>query len=258
MSDRTVFVVAVLLTSGLWISAGMLALVAHWLSSNRGGHMANSHYIEILDFAEWPLGRRGAMQIFSSIARRVDRSHLGSTSLAHRTHRVDPAGYTGTPEERAVAMADAVGLSSTEWRMLPIIPWLPFMDRALARAVLAEVNRRRGYSWPVARPKPKAPEEQTAWDLVETPEQALDLLCRPAGQLIRYEEPELQEEPAPIFAPPAEACKHPCWSCPDILEDPNACQDLPGPCHWRDAWRTASPDKTHEQNRDQTKQEDKT
>ena len=33
--------------------------------------------------------------------------------------------------------------------------------------------------------------------------------------------------------PPAQLCKHPCWGCPDVVNDPTACEG----CHYRWTWQ---------------------
>ena len=100
--------------------------------------------IVILNFSEKPITARQRAGIVASIVALTDERYAckrPESCVVEVVHR-------RSVEETI----DAIPLTDDEWRNMAVIPYVPDGTR-FGLPLLAEVNRRRGYDWPIVRVK---------------------------------------------------------------------------------------------------------
>lgn len=100
--------------------------------------------IVILNFSETPITPKQQADIIASIVALTDERYACKRPESYVVEVV---------HRRSVAETmDAIPLTDDEWRNVAVIPYVPDETR-FGLPLLTEVNRRRGYEWPIVRVK---------------------------------------------------------------------------------------------------------
>jgi hypothetical protein len=137
-------------------------------------------YVILLDCHEPGTSQQQAEQLLEGLKSRLETRFVKVPLQITVRHVAPEVDFDAPLQPQIEELVDAFGLSEAQWERSPVIPRLPD-DPRIAGPLLAEINRRRGYDWPIVRPKPQTPEERQRWDRVETGDDVVQLLAELAG-----------------------------------------------------------------------------